>query len=398
MIYSVPLKMPDKNHIFVFHICSGKNPRLHLARAKAMMACFAEVICASKYISDMDQSSDDTGLLHQVLVVKSVYNQDQMQQFVVDIITEQLGGVFLCDDRTVQHIRIDLLMVDGDWINGCDPRSFLLPLISALHDVCLQGDFEGRSSVFKYTSVHGGLPVITNAIQRTALVTGGGKRVGRALVLALAKAGYHIILHYHRSKKEALSVARLVERHQVTCTLWCFDLRTIEGLEPFMASRKIDLLVNCAAVYHKDQLDQCDLSVSRKILEANLLGPLALHQVYAKTQDCGHIINFLDKNITKNYGSRTSYLLAKRSLAILTEMAACELAPRVRVNAIAPGWLMDPEAHQKPWADYDHLLMQRRLSRKGDLADLVHALLFLECNDQITGQVMFIDGGEHLRD
>ena len=389
--------MPDKTHLFVFHVCSGKKPRVHLARTKAMMACFADVVFASKLVSDPDDSSGDSACL-QVLVVESVYVQHQMQQFVADMITEQLGGVFSCNDRTVLHVQIDLLMVDGDWLHDRDPRAFSLSLIAALHDVCAQGDFEGRSTIFQCTRVRSGVPVIANSNEKTALVTGGAKRVGRAVVLALAKAGYHIVLHYYRSKKDALAIAHLVEQHHVTCTLWRFDLRRREGLVSFMASRKIDLLINCAAVYGKDQLAQCDLVVSKDILEANLLGPLALHQVYAKTQDCGHIINFLDKQITKNSCSRTSYLLAKKSLAILTEMAACELAPRIRVNAIAPGWLMDPEGLRKPWEAYDGLLVERRLFRKGDLADVIHALLFLACNDLITGQVIFVDGGEHLHD
>ena len=129
-------------------------------------------------------------------------------------------------------------------------------------------------------------------------------------------------------------------------------------------------------------------------MAVHVKAPYILTQEFARLCKAGSIINILDTHITENRTAHFDYLLSKKTLAAFTQQAAVSLAPKIRVNAIAPGLILPPVAEK---ADYLNRLAKKiPLKRKGNIENITHAVQFLAKNNYITGQVLFIDGGEHL--
>ncbi len=236
--------------------------------------------------------------------------------------------------------------------------------------------------------------------RKVALVTGGAKRIGKEISCALAKAGYAIALHYGRSRAQAQETSRAICKNGGACMIFACDLgqaRAVEELIPRVIQEfgRIDTLINNASIFEKSNLAQGDFGLWERHWAVNLSAPYILMRSFAqRVVGQGSIINILDRHIVRNKTSYAAYLLSKKALAELTKMAALEFAPRVRVNAVAPGLIL-PLGSQK--TDYlDRLARHVPLRRKGNPAHIAHAVLFLLENDYVTGQVIFEDGGEHL--
>jgi pteridine reductase len=234
---------------------------------------------------------------------------------------------------------------------------------------------------------------------KTALVTGGAVRIGRAVCRALAAAGADVVIHYNRSAASAKAL-----RHElVAMGRRAFCVRAGLGDEDagwrlVAAARKVagslDVLVNNAAVFHRDSLLTLTARALRDEFEVNLFAPLLLMRAFAGACRDGAIVNLLDRRITSLDHSCLPYVLAKKALAEATKMAALELAPRIRVNGVAPGAILPPPGKRAgPWKDRaGPVPLQRQCTPE----QVAAAVLFLLQNEALTGQIIFVDGGQQL--
>lgn len=232
-----------------------------------------------------------------------------------------------------------------------------------------------------------------------ALITGGARRVGAALALALAQDGYDIALHYHTSAKEAEAVQEQVIKLGRRCLLFPQDLRNIAALVDLVRAVKqafphLHALINSASIFERGGLMESTEAVFDDHFTINCKSAVFLSQGFARQVEAGVIINLLDTNI-RGYGiSHFFYLMSKKALADFTRMAAVELAPNIRVNAVCPGTVLPSNGHE---AGYMEQLAQRLpLKHTANLDDVCNAVRWLVANPAITGQFIYTDGGQHL--
>jgi pteridine reductase len=234
---------------------------------------------------------------------------------------------------------------------------------------------------------------------RTALVTGGAHRLGRAIAEALAGQGADILLHYHSSREQAAEAVAALRTLGVRAEAIGADLADPGRLEGFWSRAleaapggRIDILVNSAAIFPEDTLSGFTPQQLERSMRVNALAPLLLSRLFASAlQANGVIVNLLDGRMTGYMRRHASYQASKRLLADFTRLLARELAPRVRVNAVAPGLVLPPAGMGGE--------VQRRLQelnllgRWGEPQDVARAVVFLVESDFVTGQVLYIDGG-----
>jgi pteridine reductase len=232
---------------------------------------------------------------------------------------------------------------------------------------------------------------------KTALVTGGAVRIGRAICRALAVSGCNAVIHYNKSSRPAGLLAAQLRGLGVRAFTVQGDLATAEGCERVMErsvreAGRVDILINNAAVFHKSRLVSASEAGIRRELEINLLGPLWLIRAFAACARKGSVLNLLDRRIASNEPGMLPYMLSKKALADLTRLAAVELAPSISVNAVAPGPVLPPSG-LSPVREKKGSLP---LGRRPTIGDIVRTVIFLlEC-DSVTGQIVFVDGGQHL--
>ncbi|MFO7889849.1 MAG: SDR family oxidoreductase [bacterium] len=237
-------------------------------------------------------------------------------------------------------------------------------------------------------------------MKKTALVTGGAKRIGRHISLALADKGYNIALHYNTSKAESKAVQDEIKAKNVDCILLQADLGDDQQVEQIIPKvlknfEGLDLLVNNASVFERKTF----LNTSRNTFDlhfnVNCKAPFFISQAFAQQVSEGHIINILDTKITKMSKYYFSYTLTKKLLYEFTGMAAKALAPCIRVNGICPGLIMPAEKMTDSMIA--SMIKKTPLKKKGDVEQVISALSFFLENDFITGEVIYVDGGRHLR-
>jgi len=242
---------------------------------------------------------------------------------------------------------------------------------------------------------------------RTALITGGAKRLGREIALTLAGRGMNIILHYHTSGAAAAELAQRISRIGVKAHIVTGDLADLSRTDELMnravkVAGKIDVLINNAAIYSTDQFFDLlpkDLETS---LRVNALSPLLLARTFAahfaaqaRGAMGGNIINLLDCRIRDYNGGQVSYSLSKKLLSYLTEMMAVEYAPQIRVNGVAPGIILPEPGKGSEYIE--RLKLSNPLKKWGSVDDVTRTVLFLLKSDFITGQVIFVDGGRSIK-
>ncbi len=236
---------------------------------------------------------------------------------------------------------------------------------------------------------------------KTALVTGGSKRIGQAISLALAKAGVNVAVHYPEQSGETDEVMALLAAYPVSAWTVKADFLNPQEYKTLVArtvelTGQLDIVINNASIFSGDTLDEIDLSQVVRHLEVNAWVPFELMRAFAhRAPEGGHVINILDSKIAGYDWPHISYILSKQQLSLLTMMAALKYAPRVSVNAIAPGLILPPAG--KDEAYLDGLAGTVPLQRHGGPDDITAAVLYLLRNDFMTGQVLFVDGGRHLR-
>jgi NAD(P)-dependent dehydrogenase (short-subunit alcohol dehydrogenase family) len=235
---------------------------------------------------------------------------------------------------------------------------------------------------------------------KTALITGAARRIGRATALALARAGVHVVVHYRSSKHEAEDTAEAARKCGVKAWAIPADLRIpaeARSLLPLSVERSgpIDVLVNNASLFTRSPLKEFDPEELSENIRIHAMAPLLLARALAAQGGSGAIVNLLDSRIRGYDTEHAAYYLGKRMLFDLTRMMALEFAPRIRVNAVAPGLILPPPG--KDEAYLEHLAPKNPLHRIGTVEGVIDAILFLLRSDYVTGQVIFVDGGRHLK-
>ncbi len=238
--------------------------------------------------------------------------------------------------------------------------------------------------------------------QPTALVTGGAVRIGRALALSLARDGLDVVVHFCHNRAAAGETARMIR--DLGRQAWTLH-GALEGPEAaasvFAAALaqagRIDVLVNNAARFTHGTLAGTTAADFESTWRVNALAPILLTGAFADhirsrgSKTTGVVINLLDQRIVSLSPGNLAYTLSKRTLADFTRAAAAELAPRIRVNAIAPGPVLPPPAGS-PRESAGTIPLGRRPTPQ-DIAEAAHYLLHAA---SVTGQILFIDGGQHL--
>jgi hypothetical protein len=236
-----------------------------------------------------------------------------------------------------------------------------------------------------------------------ALITGAGQRLGRAVALELAGAGWGVVVHYRSSAAEAeavVSEARERGGAAVTIGADLGDARERHGLVSAAIARAqapLTALVNCAAIFEHDTIDTLDEALLQRQIALNAYTPALLARDFAAAlpeEARGCVINFLDFKLANPYPDHFSYTMSKYALAGATELLARALAPRVRVNAIAPGYVLPAPGQAE--ADYQRLHADTPLQMGPTPEHIAHAARFLIENEAVTGQTVYVDAGRRF--
>jgi pteridine reductase len=239
---------------------------------------------------------------------------------------------------------------------------------------------------------------------KSALVTGGARRVGAAIARRLHAAGANVLLHYRDSEADAakleseLNALRPKSAARVKAEL----LAPIAPRALLSAARqsfgRLDILVNNASSFFPVDVGAIEPSHWEELIGSNLRAPLFICQEAAPelASHQGCVINIVDIHAERPLKGYPLYSIAKAGLAALTRSLAIELAPRVRVNGVAPGAIVWPEDGQYDPAERSRIIATTPLGRIGSPEDVAQAVHFLACAPYITGQVLAVDGGRSL--
>ena len=237
---------------------------------------------------------------------------------------------------------------------------------------------------------------------RVALVTGAGRRVGRALAVALGSRGMHVLVHYNSASAGAEETARLVTQAGGSADILQADLTDTTKAETLVDAAvavrgALDVLVNSAAVMLRTPLGETTNADWDAMFALNLRAPYFLSQRAAPALRAarGNIINIADLAAFETWPAYVPHSLTKAAVVQMTRALARVLAPEVRVNAIAPGVVLLPEGWGE--ADAEHLRATTPLRRLGSPEDVAGAMLFLLDANFVTGEVLTVDGGRHVR-
>ena len=236
---------------------------------------------------------------------------------------------------------------------------------------------------------------------RAALITGAGRRIGRAIALALSRAGYSVVLHAHRSRAEAEKLAAEIAAAGGRAAVVLADLTdadAVRGLIPAAAAfGPLTLLVNNASQFDEDEIGSLERGRFERTLAVNLTAPVFLAQAFAAQapeRTDASIVNIVDQRVLKPTPRFFSYTLSKSALHSATITLAQALAPKLRVNAVAPGpTLASPRQTDAQFAAQAAAVP---LQRGPTPEDIAAAVLYLATARSVTGTVIAVDGGQHL--
>lgn len=229
-----------------------------------------------------------------------------------------------------------------------------------------------------------------------ALVTGAAHRLGKSFALTLARLGYDIILHYHSAEEEAIQTQTEIESLGRRVILAQADLTDPAQIKSLVSNlESLDVLVNSAAFMPGGNVDTLSIENWDVSLDLNLRAPFLLVQaVSKKMREGGLIVNITDVGAQKAWSRYPSYTVSKAALESLTRILARALAPKIRINAIAPGLVLPSDI--VPPEEWERLIKRLPLKRPARTEEIASALEFLLKNEYITGQVIVVDGGYSL--
>ena len=247
------------------------------------------------------------------------------------------------------------------------------------------------------------IEMIPPTIPRVALVTGAARRVGRAIALALAEAGFGVALHYHASAGEAETLAAELRARGVSAAVLAAELAqeaAVRRLVPDAAAAlgPVGVLVNNASLFERDEWDSVTRESWDAHLEPNLRAPFVLAQEFARALPAGAegvVVNMLDQRVWSLTPHFISYTVTKVGLWTLTRTLALALAPRIRVCGIGPGPTL-PSPRQSA-AQFERQLRSVPLRHGAGPEEIGRAVLALLALPSFTGQMLALDGGQHLQ-
>lgn len=237
---------------------------------------------------------------------------------------------------------------------------------------------------------------------KVALVTGGAVRIGRAMALALAERGVRIAIHYGSHHDEALETTAAILKMGVDAESFQADLRSAEAAPRLIESvaahfGQIDILVNSAALFKPGGIFDTTEENWDAHFAVNLKSPFFLASAFARLvgkDRPGLIVNIADWRAFRPGPDYMAYTITKAGIITMTQSLALALSPNIRVNAIAPGAILPPPGRDASYLD--QLAERLPLKRQGSPEEVVKGLIYLVEADFVTGEVLFIDGGEHL--
>ncbi len=239
-------------------------------------------------------------------------------------------------------------------------------------------------------------------IRKSVLVTGGSDRIGKLMAEGLASSGYAVVVHYNSSADKADAVVAKINQNGGTAFALKADL-TNEKSATGLINRAVEkigplgLLINNASVFERDTLKKIDPALWDVHFAIHVKAPALLTSTFANLLPDGEeglVVNMIDQRVLKVSPALYSYTLSKQALWAATRMAAQELAPHIRVNAIGPGPALINE-RQRP-EDFDRQIKAVPLKRGPEKDEFTRTLLYLAENRSITGQMIALDGGQHL--
>jgi pteridine reductase len=241
-------------------------------------------------------------------------------------------------------------------------------------------------------------------MNKTIFITGAAKRIGKEIALTFKELGWNIIIHYNSSKKDADDLANQINKDNPN------SAKTVQGnldikedvqkilSEVSETFPSIDVLVNNASTFYPTPIDEISEDHWERLIGSNLKGPLFLIQGLKEQlkSSKGSIINITDTNLSKGVPNFSIYSAAKAGLEAVTKGLARELAPDIKVNAIAPGAMLEPPDVTWTEEQKNKVIENIPLNRMGSEKDIADAVSFLARSEYITGQIIKVDGGRSL--
>lgn len=244
-----------------------------------------------------------------------------------------------------------------------------------------------------------------NKKTKVALITGGARRIGACIAKTLHSQNINIVLHYRHSAAEAESLAAELNKQRGHSAITCAaDLSNIAHLSDLVDTTikvwgQLDILVNNASSFYPTPYPLVTESAWDELHDSNVKGAFFLAQTafpHLKKQE-GCLINITDIHVEDPFRAYSAYLIAKAGLAMMTKVLAKEMAPEVRVNAVAPGSIMWPESENELTPEQKQKIIDKTLLKKhGQPQDIADAVYFLSQARYITGQTLKVDGGASL--
>jgi pteridine reductase len=237
---------------------------------------------------------------------------------------------------------------------------------------------------------------------KVALVTGGARRVGRAIALALADRGHDIVVHYHSGRDDAADTLAAIEARGVRGALLHADLTDVAAAQVLPARAAsvfgtLDILVNSAAMMQRTPIGEVTPTAWDTMFALNLRAPFFVAQAAAPllSQREGVIVNIADLAAYETWPAYVPHAITKAGVVQMTRGLARALAPGVRVNAVAPGAVLLPDEWNEGTAE--RLASTTPLRRLGSAEDVAQAVVYLCEAAYVTGEVIIVDGGRHIR-
>ena len=235
------------------------------------------------------------------------------------------------------------------------------------------------------------------------LITGAAHRIGRAMTLKFHAAGHNVLLHCNQSTTAAASLAEdLNTQRPDSAHVVTLDLAHLDGLDEFRAqclqyTGRLDALINNAAAFYPTPLPEVSAEQFNELININLRAPYFLTKTFVDFLKGGSVVNIIDIYAEKPLRGFSAYSISKAGLAMMTRSLADELGPDIRVNGIAPGAILWPDAAVMDNKTIESILAGIPAGRLGDPNDIANAALFLvDQADYVSGQIISVAGGSSV--
>jgi hypothetical protein len=236
---------------------------------------------------------------------------------------------------------------------------------------------------------------------KTALITGAAKRIGRATALALAGEGANIVVHYNRSEHDARQLCSEIEARGAKSWAIAAEFDKPGGQADLIdravaLAGALDILVNNASIFPSEKLMDLSFEQLETNLRINAFTPFDLCRQFARRVGRGKIINMHDSRLRGYDWLHVGYIASKQVLELFTRMLALELAPKITVNAVAPGLVLPPPGRDMSYIE--GMVNSLPMKKHGEPQDVADAIVYLLKSTFLTGQTIYVDGGRHLRE